>query len=841
MSLRNLLWFYRRRLGARLVQEALALLGIAVGVGLLFAVQVANHSLSASIAELTDGLVGDAQLQLVARGPQGFDSALLRRVEQSRGVEAVAPMLVMQANAVGAGGARSIHLLAADQRLARLGGSLLRGYRADRLGGLRGVVLPLSLAEALGVRFGDTLALQLRGRTVRVPVATVLSARDVGALADSPVAFLPLAYAQALTGMEGRISRAYVVAEPGRASLAEASLRTIAAGRLNVAGTDYDRRLFAQAALPNDQSTALFASISALVGFLLAFNAMLLMARERRGLIAELRMSGHSAAVVVQVLLFDALVLGIAASLCGIALGDVLSRYIFEPDPGYLAIAFPVGVARSVPLDIVLLAFGAGIAAAVLATLRPLLAAFKAPALDAVDDDSLVRGGARRPFASPLWAVAGCVCLGVTTFILLAAPEAARFGMATLVGAMLLLLPTFLAGALNLLDRLRRRVSGVALSIAVGELRSSGSRSAAIAAIAAIAVFGSTAIESSHRDLQRALDTASHQLNAGTDLWVSAAGAANSLATAPFPPGVLATIAVRPEVASVAIYRATLLDVGDRRIWVMGPPPGSTGAIPTSELVEGNRSRATAQIARGGWAAVSEVLAEERDLSIGDAFTLPSPHPTRFRVAAITTNYGWSPGAIVVNANDFERAWGSDDAGALQVRLADVGPVEGKRIVEAALGAESALTVDTAAEREQRHQQTTRAGLARLTQIATMMLMAAVLAIAAAMSGLIWQRRRRMADLKLAGIHHRDLWRALMLESAILLGVGSTVGAVFGLYGAQLLDRALKAVTGFPVNASLGVWVALMCFALVAAATSAIVMLPGYLAARVPVEAAFQE
>ena len=109
------------------------------------------------------------------------------------------------------------------------------------------------------------------------------------------------------------------------------------------------------------------------------------------------------------------------------------------------------------------------------------------------------------------------------------------------------------------------------------------------------------------------------------------------------------------------------------------------------------------------------------------------------------------------------------------------------------------------------------------------------------MGGMIWQRRRRMADLKLAGITQRQLWQALMLESTLLLGIGCSVGAVYGLGGAQLLDRALGSVTGFPVDTSLGFGVALGSLALVGAVASAIVLLPGYMAARVPVEAAFQD
>ena len=68
------------------------------------------------------------------------------------------------------------------------------------------------------------------------------------------------------------------------------------AGRLNVESTSYDETLFAKAATASNQSTALFSVISALVGFLFAFNAMLLTVPQRRRLVADLRRDGYTPA-----------------------------------------------------------------------------------------------------------------------------------------------------------------------------------------------------------------------------------------------------------------------------------------------------------------------------------------------------------------------------------------------------------------------------------------------------------------------------------------------------------------------------------------------------------------
>jgi putative ABC transport system permease protein len=297
-----------------------------------------------------------------------------------------------------------------------------------------------------------------------------------------------------------------------------------------------------------------------------------------------------------------------------------------------------------------------------------------------------------------------------------------------------------------------------------------------------------------------------------------------------------------PQVTAVHVYRGSFFDIGDRRVWVIAPPPESRRPFPTSQIVEGDVSMAVARIRAGGWTVVSEAVAKQEGLHVGDAFTLASPVPTRLRVAAITTNFGWSPGTLVVNADDYRRAWGTEHASALLLDLAaGVTADHGRRLVRAALGPTSGLAVQTAHTREVRDRETTRDGLSRLTQIATLMLIAAALAMASAMGGMVWQRRRRLADLKLAGIDHRQLWKALLLESVLLLGVGCLVGTVYGLYGEQLLNRALNAATGFPVDNSIGVGVALLSLIVVVAVAGTVAMVPGYLAARVPVDAAFRD
>jgi putative ABC transport system permease protein len=120
----------------------------------------------------------------------------------------------------------------------------------------------------------------------------------------------------------------------------------------------------------------------------------------------------------------------------------------------------------------------------------------------------------------------------------------------------------------------------------------------------------------------------------------------------------------------VRLYRGGLLDVGERRALVIAPPRQATPLLPENQIVAGNARQATQRVRAGGWLVLSQAIASERHLRIGQTITLPTPDPTSMRIAALSTNIGWAPGAIVMNASDYARAWGSQDASAYSVLLA---------------------------------------------------------------------------------------------------------------------------------------------------------------------------
>ncbi len=833
MRLSSIAHLYRVRLKVRLVlvQELLAVLGLSVGVALLFASQIASASLNGSVQQIASEIVGNMQYQIESRDPQGFDEGLLGQVRRLPGVAAAVPVLEQPAEAIGPTGRQSVELIGADPRLALRNSPLMKHFRYAQIARLQALALPISVAEAVGAQPLSPIELQIGARTVSALVGITLDASAIGGIASSPVAVAPLAYLQKLTGMRGRVTRIFVRVLPGRALEVQAGLRRLAADRLNVEPANFDVALFGVAAAPADQGESLFAGISALVGFMFAFNAMLLTLPLRRGLVAGLRSNGATRLDIVQALLFDAFVLAGAAALLGLALGDLLSIAVFRSNPGYLSFAFPVGSQRVLTWHSAAIAVGAGLLAACVGVLIPLREILSGSGRTAASGGRHVL---RRWMITAL--VAGLACIGATTAILLAAPQSAVLGSVILVVALLLLLPLLLYAVVTVFARVQAHFGSASTRIAVIELRSpqTRARSIAIAATGAIAVFGSVAIQGAHANLQHGLDRLFQGVTTVSDLWVVPPGVQNLLATTPFHASAASTLARLPDVRAVGMYRASFLDYGERRVWVLAPPPTAANPIPAGQLVSGDLKRATSLLRGGGWAILSQAIAVQYHLRIGQAFTLPAPRPVSLRVAALTTNLGWPPGAIILNSGDYVRAWGNADPSAYNVTLREgVSAQRGRQEVEQALGPGSALVVQTAQQRDALQQAASRQGLSRLTQIATLVLIATVLAMSIAMGTMIWQRRPRLARMKVQGYEQRTLWGALLCESALLLGAGCSIGAAFGIYGQLLISHALASVTGFPVVYSAGGIIAIASFALVSVLAVAIVALPGHRAAGV--------
>lgn len=844
MKPRTLFYFYAWRLRAHPLQELLAGAGIAVGVALLFAVQVANSSIANSVEQLFRGITGSAQIELASGDEHGFDERLVSAVRQLPGVEVAAPTLQRRAIVRGPTGSQQVALVGVDTSLASLGGSLTRAFgKQGLLLPEEGVVLPDRIARAIGAVPRRSVLLMVAGHATRVRVAATLGAGQIGRAAGSPLMIARLPYAQQLAGMPGIVTQAYVSTEPGREGAVRREIAQLGDGRLATGPADALVQRLRGATAANDQSTALFSAISAMVGLLFAFNAMLLTMPERRRFIAELRMQGFKGRQIVAVLGFQALMLGIEASLLGLLLGDVLSRGVFQSVPTYLAFTFPVGAQRVVTASAIALAAGAGILAAMLAAGRPLLDLAAQRPLDAPYQEHGEVGEAIDGRLRARMLAAALVIAAVVAIVVALEPTTAVAGMVGLAIATLLTIPAVFAAAMPAVQRAAWKLHRNLLLVAVMGARAAMTRSVAVAAIAALAVFGATSLSGARGDMVEGLHQGYDDHLRTADVWVTTAG--RSLTTDSFQvtKRQLERLRNAPGVAAVRICQGGMYDIGSRRVWLIARPPDDDPILPPSQLVHGNLAEATARVRAGGWVAVSATLAHDFGLHVGGDVTLPTPTGVhRMKVAAVVTNLSWGPGAVILNTKDYRRDWRTSDPSAIEVDVhAGVSPEVAKRSVARALGSTPALDVQTARELDAEFEGILHDGLTRLSQISVLMTIAAALALAAAMTVAVFQRRQQLAAYKVQGFKERQLRRILLLEAALVLLVGCVLGVVAGVFGQALGDRWLQATTGFPAHFSLQVAAVAIAVLPVLLGALAIVALPAHFAVRVRPETSFRD
>src|ERR1700683_3097242 len=493
------------------------------------------------------------------------------------GVTGAGPLLEQTATIVGPRGhVATVDLAGTDIGLAQLNG--LAQPLPAAVFSSDGIGLSATTARELGVTASgvgrEEVTLRLRGKVDELPVAAVLGREAAGVLSQARVAVMSLARLQQLAGLQGRLTRILVETRPGRQAAARTELDRLAGGRITVAAADIDVAMLHQALRPSNQASGFFAAISALLGFLFAFNAMLLTVPERRQAIADMRLNGTRRAAIVQIVAFQALCLGIAASLAGLLAGYALSRGAFHQSSGYLAEAFTLGTNTVIGVQPVLLSVVGGVLATLLASAVPLRDLQRGRALDAVYFEDGAPGnalGARAQMRLAL-AAAALVALATTLFRLRASPSFVASGVLAL--ATMLAVPLAFAGVLAAAGVLAGRWQRLmVLEVALSSMKATTVRSLALAATGAVAIFGAIALGGSRSDLLRGIGGFAHSYAADADLWVGNSG--DNQATVPFAPDhYVARIARLPGVASVSAFQGGFMELGDRRVWIIARPPG---------------------------------------------------------------------------------------------------------------------------------------------------------------------------------------------------------------------------------------------------------------------------
>ncbi len=470
---------FRGSLAQNRLRTALAVLAIALGVALGYAVQLINQS---AVSELVQGvrtLSGDADLEV--RGPRaGFDETLYPRIARMAEVAVASPVIEVDAKIPGRD--ETLRIIGIDAFRAGFINPALIASTSDRLDTLRPEALFLSPAAMrdLAVKPGDTLLVQVALADVPLRVAGELSAA-----ANARFGVIDIAGAQVAFDRLGRISRIDLRLRPGVdiAVLVERLRQMLPPG---VAALRPETSVAASASLSRSYRVNLnvLALVALFTGGLLVFSTQAHSVVRRRAQFALLRVLGVTRRRLIALIVAEGALVGVAGSLIGLAFGFALAQVAMRWVGADLGSGYFRGVAPAIALEPWALAafFSLGVIAAMLGSLAPAFEnARTSPA------QALKAGDAERALArlQPIWPGLTMIMIGAAATALPPVGGLPLFGyaaIALLLLGTLMLMPRIAVLALKLVPGPR----GQAPRLAIAQLRGApGQVSVSLAAIVA--------------------------------------------------------------------------------------------------------------------------------------------------------------------------------------------------------------------------------------------------------------------------------------------------------------------------------------------------------------------
>jgi len=659
-------------------QLALALIGLALGVGTIVAVDAATSSARRAFELSLEAVNGAATHQIVG-GPRGIDEGLYVRLrtEPLPPGEPRAQLAPVVAGYVTVG-ERIVQLIGIDPLASREleGGTApaatalaLQGTAAARewFTGRGTVIMSAATARELGVAPGGAFELAVGGVRQRAMLLTPVEGARAGFF--DGLILTDIAQAQEWLGMAGRLSRIDLAVPEGAAG--KAVLARLAAqlpADLALHGTRAQSR---EAFAMTDAFTTNLKAMSLLalfVGTLLIYAAVSFVVLQRRTIIAVLRALGATRREVLTLLLSEAAVLGLAGAACGALLGLVIGRALVGLVSQTINdLYFVVAVnAVSVPPATLVKAGGAGVATALAAALLPALeAAGSAPQLGlarSVLEQRALHLARTLVMVSLLFALGAGVAVAVSSRSLLAG----FLALFLLLASVAAVTPAALRVLAHAGARLTARVSLLA-RLACADVAASLSRTGvAVAALgmALAAMIGVAVMVESFRESLRMW--LSETMRA--DVYVSAPGVIGSVERRLDPQVIGALLAVPGVRAHSEGRRVTVSSPGgalDLNAVNLAPE-----SYPGFRFVQGDPVRAWGEFVRGA-ILISEPLAWRLSLAPRDTLSLITAYgPHAFSVAGVYREYGNDRGEVLIDLRHYRRWWQEDGIAALGIYLA---------------------------------------------------------------------------------------------------------------------------------------------------------------------------
>jgi putative ABC transport system permease protein len=804
-----------RNLWVRKARTLLTMGGIALGVALVLATSVAAHSAKVSVRQLFEEAAGRANLVVASDSPAegGFSEQALRRVQDTPGVAAAAPLV--QVATLLAEDADQVSLVSFINELPV--GVLLYGVDSDldpqvhtvrivegRFFDSREdkdkqvIILTQDYAQEKGLAVGEDVELLVTDGTGRFEVVGLMAKEGLGYSHRGRVGLLPLRTAQRVFERGREVDQIDVVAAQGTdTEQLKADLQATLGRRYAVTYPAARGKLAEQMIARYAQGSDLASTLALFVGAFLIYNTFSMTVLERTRELGLLRALGATRGRVLRLLLAEALVMGALGSALGVCLGLGLAHSLRDVLASYSNVEV---VAFQVPTEGLFLAVGVGIVVTVLAALRPVWRASRVPPVEALRPRATA--GERDVAARRIWIGLGVMVLAS---LALSLPMDNSLRVSVIYVSTLALLGggAFLSPVLvRPLERMLRpmvRLWGHEGLLGSANVRRDLGRTALTASalmMGLIMVVGFGAFTASAMaDIQRYTDSFN------VDLFV-------------YAPRPLRLHLADQLVTIEGVERVMPVNfILTERVPPPGDPNGAHDALTYTALDiswydeapmlfaagQGDPQPMLDRLAQGDAVFISTVLAERYGLDKGDTIRLRTPTGEHdFLVAGVAINYASNGLGVFGPWEDARRYFRARHASNFDLRIAPGASVQevGQRIKER-FGKRYHLQVETLEEFQERVLAYSEEAMRYLDLFVLIGLIIAALGVLNTLLVNVLERVREIGILRGLGMTRGQVVKMILAEAGVMGGIGGLLGVFLGIYLSRIFVDMGNTLAGY--------------------------------------------
>ena len=323
-----------RYMQRRLLQSVLFVLGVALGVAVVIAIDLANTSSSRAFALSTESITGRATHQIIG-GPSGLPTDLYTRLRLELGLQEVAPVVEDYVRVLDLGDT-PLHLLGVDPFSEPPFRSFLTNVSVDNqqsnafealnafIAAPNTGLISAGTAARYGVAAGDAITLQPPGGRVEVKIVGLIQTPDeTSAQALDSLILTDIATAQEIVGTPDTITRIDLILPDGYdLTQIEALLPPGAA----ITTPSQQNGALGQMTAAFELNLQALSLLALVVGVFLIYNTVSFSVVQRRSMLGILRSIGATRRQIFALILGEALTLGLIGTLLGLGLGMIAGR-----------------------------------------------------------------------------------------------------------------------------------------------------------------------------------------------------------------------------------------------------------------------------------------------------------------------------------------------------------------------------------------------------------------------------------------------------------------------------------------------------------------------------------